>query len=95
METKPKLVVLDTMNFFDIRLRNCQMKCLVYIRINDEEARQLSREYSLVKAAAKFSLWDQIRCNALFLLHDLQVLQPLLATRRSFDPTGAGDTLQV
>jgi hypothetical protein len=53
METKPKLVVLDTMNFGWIA--RCQsypvIKRVDVITINDEEARQLSGEYSLVKAA--------------------------------------------
>jgi hypothetical protein len=63
METKPKLVVLDTMNFgwiahcfrFEVIKR-------VDVTINDEEARQLSGEYSLVKAAAKIQA-SQICCD--------------------------------
>jgi hypothetical protein len=51
METKPKLVVLDTMNFGWIA--SCQVIKRDVITINDEEARQLSGEYSLVKAAKK------------------------------------------
>jgi len=56
METKPKLVVLDTMNFWmDCALPELLeiIKRVDVITINDEEARQLSGEYSLVKAAAK------------------------------------------
>jgi sugar/nucleoside kinase (ribokinase family) len=61
METKPKLVVLDTMNFLDgLRMPDYQViKRVDVITINDEEARQLSGEYSLVKAAAKIKLWGQ------------------------------------
>jgi hypothetical protein len=62
---------------------------------NDYEARQLSREYSLLRLQPNSAHVIQIRCNALFLFHDLQVLQPAALPRRSFDPTGAGDTLQV
>jgi hydroxymethylpyrimidine/phosphomethylpyrimidine kinase len=56
METQPKLVVLDTMNFLDgLCLPELMdvIKRVDVITINDEEARQLSGEYSLVKAAAK------------------------------------------
>ena len=56
LETKPKLIVLDTMNFWmDCALEDLlnTIKRVDVITINDEEARQLSGEYSLVKAAAK------------------------------------------
>lgn len=62
MKTQPKLVILDTMNFWmDIAWDNL-MKVIAktdVITINDEEARQLSGEYSLVKAAQKSTQWDQ------------------------------------
>ena len=56
MSEKPKLVVLDTMNFWmDIALDDLHavLKRVDVITINDEEARQLSGEYSLVNAAKK------------------------------------------
>ena len=58
MEKRPKLIVLDTMNFWmDNTLDELLnvIKCVDVITINDEEARQLSGEYSLVKAAEKIS----------------------------------------
>jgi hypothetical protein len=65
METKPKLVVLDTMNFGWIA--HCQVlevyKRVDVITINDEEARQLSGEYSWLKRRPKFKLWGQICCD--------------------------------
>jgi sugar/nucleoside kinase (ribokinase family) len=62
MREKPKLVVLDTMNFWmDIALDNLHtvLKRVDVITINDEEARQLSGEYSLVKAAKKIQEMGQ------------------------------------
>lgn len=62
MEKKPKLVVLDTMNFWmDCALPELLdvIKRVDVITINDEEARQLSGEYSLVKVTLKSRIWDQ------------------------------------
>jgi sugar/nucleoside kinase (ribokinase family) len=60
METKPKLVVLDTMNFGWMHVQSYPViKRVDVITINDEEARQLSGEYSLVKAAAKIQYKGQ------------------------------------
>jgi sugar/nucleoside kinase (ribokinase family) len=63
MNNRPKLVILDTMNFW----MDCALDILMdmiaktdVITINDEEARQLSGEYSLVKAAKKSTLWVRI-----------------------------------
>ncbi|NGY36487.1 sugar kinase [Flavobacterium sp. XN-5] len=102
METKPKLVVLDTMNFWmDCALPELLevMKRVDVIAINDEEARQLSGEYSLVKAAAKIQSMGPKYVvikkgeHGALLFHDLQVFfAPALPLEEVFDPTGAGDT---
>jgi sugar/nucleoside kinase (ribokinase family) len=102
METQPKLIVLDTMNFWmDCALPELLdvIKRVDVITINDEEARQLSGEYSLVKAAAKihamgpkFVVIKKGEHGAL-LFHDHQIFfAPALPLEEVFDPTGAGDT---
>jgi sugar/nucleoside kinase (ribokinase family) len=102
MDVKPKLVVLDTMNFWmDCALPEllAVIKRIDVITINDEEARQLSGEYSLVKAAVKihamgpkFVVIKKGEHGAL-LFHDRQIFfAPALPLEEVFDPTGAGDT---
>ncbi len=98
----PKLVVLDTMNFWmDTALED--LKTVIarvdVITINDEEARQLSGEYSLVKAARaiekmgpKYVVIKKGEHGAL-LFHNEQIFfAPALPLEEVFDPTGAGDT---
>ncbi|MFV8392288.1 PfkB family carbohydrate kinase [Flavobacterium sp. LB2P6] len=102
METKPKLVVLDTMNFWmDCALPELLdvMKRVDVITINDEEARQLSGEYSLVKAAAKIQKMGPKYVvikkgeHGALLFHNKEVFfAPALPLEEVFDPTGAGDT---
>jgi sugar/nucleoside kinase (ribokinase family) len=99
---KPKLVVLDTMNFWmDCALPELKevMKRVDVITINDEEARQLSGEYSLVKAAAKIQAMGPKYVvikkgeHGALLFHDSYVFfAPALPLEEVFDPTGAGDT---
>jgi len=102
MTEKPKLVVLDTMNFWmDCALDELKevMKRIDVITINDEEARQLSGEYSLVKSAEiihkmgpKYIVIKKGEHGAL-LFHNNQVFfAPALPLKEVFDPTGAGDT---
>ena len=102
METKPKLIVLDTMNFWmDCALAELLdvIKRIDVITINDEEARQLSGEYSLVKAAAiiqamgpQYVVIKKGEHGAL-LFHDDEIFfAPALPLEEVFDPTGAGDT---
>ncbi len=102
MTEKPKLVVLDTMNFWmDCALPELKevIKRIDVLTINDEEARQLSGEYSLVKAAAiiqkmgpKYVVIKKGEHGAL-LFHDKEVFfAPALPLEEVFDPTGAGDT---
>ena len=102
MTEKPKLIVLDTMNFWmDCALPEllAVMKRIDVITINDEEARQLSGEYSLVKAAAKIhSMGPKYVVikkgeHGALLFHNKEVFfAPALPLEEVFDPTGAGDT---
>ena len=102
MEVKPKLVVLDTMNFWmDCALPEllAVMKRIDVITINDEEARQLSGEYSLVKAAAKihtmgpkYVVIKKGEHGALLFHNEHVFFAPALPLEEVFDPTGAGDT---
>ena len=102
MTTKPKLVILDTMNFWmDSALSDLHnvIKNVDVITINDEEARQLTGEYSLVVAARKihemgpkYVVIKKGEHGAL-LFNDNQVFYaPALPLEEVFDPTGAGDT---
>mgnify|MGYP001569873173 FL=1 len=102
MTQTPKLVVLDTMNFWmDIALGDLKevLKKVDVITINDEEARQLSGAYSLVVAAKiihemgpKYVVIKKGEHGAL-LFHKGQVFfAPALPLEEVFDPTGAGDT---
>lgn len=102
MESKPKLVVLDTMNFWmDCALPELLdvIKRIDVITINDEEARQLSGEYSLVKAAEKIHAMGPKYVvikkgeHGALLFHNKEVFfAPALPLEEVFDPTGAGDT---
>jgi sugar/nucleoside kinase (ribokinase family) len=102
MATQPKLVVLDTMNFWmDCALPELLdvIKRVDVITINDEEARQLSGEYSLVKAAAKIQTMGPKYVvikkgeHGALLFHNKEVFfAPALPLEEVFDPTGAGDT---
>ncbi|MFT5436200.1 MAG: sugar/nucleoside kinase (ribokinase family) [Ulvibacter sp.] len=98
----PKLVVLDTMNFWmDCALTELLqvIKKVDVITINDEEARQLSGEYSLVVAAQKimemgpkFVVIKKGEHGALLFHEDNIFSAPALPLAEVFDPTGAGDT---
>ncbi len=102
MTETPKLVVLDTMNFWmDCALPELMevIERIDVITINDEEARQLSGEYSLVKAAAKIQAMGPKYVvikkgeHGALLFHDKEVFfAPALPLEEVFDPTGAGDT---
>jgi len=102
MTKKPKLVILDTMNFWmDCALDDLLnvIKRVDVITINDEEARQLTGEYSLVVAARKihemgpkYVVIKKGEHGAL-LFHNAHVFYaPALPLEEVFDPTGAGDT---
>ena len=102
MTTKPNLIVLDTMNFWmDNSLEDLHkvMKKIDVITINDEEARQLSGEYSLVVAARKiqemgpkYVVIKKGEHGAFLFNNDNVFFAPALPLEEVFDPTGAGDT---
>jgi len=102
LEVRPKLVVLDTMNFWMDHTWDDLMKVLKKVdvlTINDEEARQLSKEYSLVKAAKKILLMGPTTLiikkgehGALLFNENNVFFAPALPLDDVFDPTGAGDT---
>ncbi|MEQ5790063.1 bifunctional hydroxymethylpyrimidine kinase/phosphomethylpyrimidine kinase [Muricauda sp. NFXS6] len=102
MEKRPKLVVLDTMNFWMDNSWDELMTVISkidVITINDEEARQLTNEYSLVKAAAKiqemgpkYVVIKKGEHGALLFQKDHIFFAPALPLEEVFDPTGAGDT---
>ncbi|MFQ3238230.1 MAG: sugar/nucleoside kinase (ribokinase family) [Olleya marilimosa] len=102
MTKKPKLAILDTMNFWmDIALDDllAVIKNVDVITINDEEARQLTGEYSLVVAARKihemgpkYVVIKKGEHGALLFHDDHMFYAPALPLEEVFDPTGAGDT---
>lgn len=102
MKKRPKLIVMDTMNFWmDVALDDLKktISMVDVLMVNDSEARQLSGEYSLVKAAQKiqhmgpkYVIIKKGEHGAL-LFHDTHVFfAPALPLEEVFDPTGAGDT---
>jgi len=99
---RPKLVVLDTMNFWMDNTLEELLEVIAkvdVITINDEEARQLSGEYSLVKAAKvihtmgpKYVVIKKGEHGALLFNDGNVFFAPALPLEEVFDPTGAGDT---
>ncbi len=99
---RPKLIVLDTMNFWMDSSMDELMKTLAQVdvlTINDSEARQLSGEYSLVKAAQKilamgpkYLIIKKGEHGALLFNKEQVFFAPALPLEDVFDPTGAGDT---
>ena len=102
LESRPSLIGLDTMNFWmDVALESLLevLKKIDVLIINDEEARQLSGEYSIVKAAHKImELGPQTLVvkkgehGALLFQGEDIFFAPALPLAEVFDPTGAGDT---
>lgn len=102
LKNRPKLIVLDTMNFWmDIMMDDLleTIKMVDVLTINDSEARQLSGEYSLVKAAnkiltmgPKYLIIKKGEHGALLFHEDKIFSAPALPLADVFDPTGAGDT---
>jgi len=102
LTNRPKLIVMDTMNFWmDIALDELldTIKMVDVLTINDAEARQLSGEYSLVKAARKilkmgpkYLIIKKGEHGALLFHEDKIFAAPALPLAEVFDPTGAGDT---
>ncbi len=102
MNPRPKLIVMDTMNFWmDVALEDLlkTIKMVDVLMINDSEARQLSGEYSLVKAAKKILTMGPRYLiikkgeHGAMLFHENHVFfAPALPLEEVYDPTGAGDT---
>ncbi len=102
MSKKPKLAILDTMNFWMDSAIDDLHKVIAMvdvITINDEEARQLTGEYSLVVAARKihdmgpeYVVIKKGEHGALLFYKDEIFYAPALPLEEVFDPTGAGDT---
>ncbi len=101
LRTRPKLVVLDTMNFWIHHTHDKLMEAISLcdvLTINDEEARMLSGEHSLVKAAEKifnigprFVIIKKGEHGALLFEKDQVFFAPAMPLERVVDPTGAGD----
>jgi len=102
MHSKPKLIAMDTMNFWmDIALSDLKktISMVDILIVNDEEARQLTGEYALVTAAKvilemgpKYIIIKKGEHGALLFSKDQIFFAPALPLAEVFDPTGAGDT---
>lgn len=102
LEVRPKLVAMDTMNFWmDIAMDDLKqtLSMVDVLFVNDEEARQLSGEYSLVKAAKVIRamgphtlIIKKGEHGALLFQEEKVFFAPALPLEEVFDPTGAGDT---
>jgi sugar/nucleoside kinase (ribokinase family) len=102
MQERPRLIVLDTMNFWmESALDDLKevLQMIDVLMVNDSEARQLSGEFSLVKAARKilnmgpaFLIIKKGEHGALLFHGDQVFFAPALPLEDVFDPTGAGDT---
>lgn len=102
LKKKPKLVIMDTMNFWmDVAMDDLKkvLGMVDLLMVNDSEARQLSGEYSLVKAAKKiqamgpkYLIIKKGEHGALLFYGDKIFSAPALPLEDVFDPTGAGDT---
>jgi len=104
MKKRPKLIVLDTMNYWmDHFMEDLKesLKEVDVLTINDEEARQLAQEHSLVKAAKiilsmgpKYLIIKKGEHGALLFNNQEIFFAPALPLEDVFDPTGAGDSFR-
>ncbi len=102
LKSRPKLVIMDTMNFWmDVAMDDLKtiLGMVDLLMVNDSEARQLSGEYSLVKAAKKiqamgpkYLIIKKGEHGALLFFNEQIFAAPALPLEDVFDPTGAGDT---
>ncbi len=102
MKTRPRLIVMDTMNFWmEVAMPGLEevLKMVDVLMVNDSEARQLSGQFSLVKAAKeimkmgpKYLIIKKGEHGALLFHEDGVFFAPALPLEEVFDPTGAGDT---
>ena len=102
LKQRPRLIVMDTMNFW-METAMSELKIVLryvdMLMVNDAEARQLSGEYSLVKAARaimamgpRYLIIKKGEHGALLFQQDEVFYAPALPLEDVFDPTGAGDT---
>lgn len=102
LKERPRLIVLDTMNFWmETAMPDLEkvLKEVDILLVNDSEARQLSAQYSLVRAAKeimkmgpKYLVIKKGEHGALLFHGDHVFFAPALPIDEVFDPTGAGDT---
>jgi sugar/nucleoside kinase (ribokinase family) len=102
LKKRPKLIVMDTMNFWmEIAMPQLEetLKLVDVLMVNDSEARQLSGQFSLVKAAKEilkmgpqYLIIKKGEHGALLFHEDKVFFAPALPLEVVFDPTGAGDT---
>ncbi len=102
LKNRPRLIVMDTMNFWmEIAMDDLKkvLKKVDVLLVNDSEARELSNEFSLVKAAKKiltmgprYLIIKKGEHGALLFHEDNVFFAPALPLEEVFDPTGAGDT---
>ncbi len=102
LKTRPKLIAMDTMNFWMDNALDDLKRLLTMVDVllvNDSEARQLSGQFSLVKAAKeiqkmgpKYLVIKKGEHGALLFHKDQVFFAPALPLEEVFDPTGAGDT---
>jgi sugar/nucleoside kinase (ribokinase family) len=102
LRRRPKLIVMDTMNFWMETQWDTLMETIALVdvlTVNDSEARQLTNEYSLVKAAQKilamgprYLIIKKGEHGALLFNKEQVFFAPALPLEEVFDPTGAGDT---
>ena len=102
LKTRPKLIVMDTMNFWmEIAMDDLKevLKQVDMLMVNDAEARQLTGQFSLVKAAKsimamgpKYLIIKKGEHGALLFHKENVFFAPALPLEEVFDPTGAGDT---
>ena len=102
LKTRPKLIVMDTMNFWmEIAMEDLKKTIALVdvLMVNDSEARQLSGQYSLVRAAAhimnmgpQYVIIKKGEHGALLFHQNEVFFAPALPLEEVFDPTGAGDT---
>ena len=102
LKKRPRLIVMDTMNFW-MEVAMEELKATIamvdVLMVNDSEARQLSGDYSLVRAAAtimqmgpKYVIIKKGEHGALLFHENKVFFAPALPLEEVFDPTGAGDT---
>ncbi len=101
-EERPHMIVMDTMNFWMDTAWDGLMEVIAEVdvlTINDEEARQMTREYSLVKAARKilemgpsYVIIKKGEHGAMLFSEQSIFFAPALPMEEVVDPTGAGDT---